>query len=59
MPTSALPAAVDVSLGPPAGATAQSDGSWLLSTPDGTLRYTQRGDGTWRRAERLRAGGGG
>ena len=36
--------------GPPDGAQEQPDGSWLVQTPGGLKeRWTQRGDGTWRK----------
>eukprot|EP01048_Picozoa_sp_COSAG05_P019788 COSAG05_NODE_3196_length_2251_cov_5.082979_2_plen_575_part_01 len=40
---------------PPPEAEVQPDGSYVLRNPDGsTLRYTQRGDGSWRKPERVR-----
>ena len=42
---------------PPAEAVQQPDGSFVYLLPDGggaTLRYTRRGDGSWRRPEKVR-----
>jgi hypothetical protein len=40
---------------PPADAEAQPDGSRVQHLPDGgSLRFTQRGDGSWRKPERTR-----